>query len=103
MTFQLKDSETVELCQHTSSMFAQEVEFMYFPPGSVIALKIALDSRVKKDVLAVRQTLSQFGYRMRTLSARNVSDISTTELESIITQLDHNDLNRVLYRSVAII
>lgn len=60
-----------------------------------------LHSNVKKHVLAVRQTMSLFGYRMRTLSARNVSDLSSTELEQILMTLTFNDLNRVLYRSDA--
>ena len=53
---------------------------------------------MKQDVLAIRQTLSQFGYRMRTLSARHVSELSTTELENLIIKLSQNDINRVLFR-----
>ena len=60
--------------------------------------RVSLHSNIKKHVLAVRRTMSLFGYRMRTLSARNVSELSNTQLERILLPLSFNAVNRVLYR-----
>jgi hypothetical protein len=53
---------------------------------------------MKEKVLKLRQTLSLFGYRMPTLSARKLSDISSTEIEGIAASLSLADITRVLFR-----
>ena len=62
---------------------------------------MSLHTNVKKHVLAVRQTMALFGYRMRTFSARNVSEMSNSEFERILLPMSFNDINRVIYRSDA--
>ena len=46
----------------------------------------------------MRSCLSSFGYRVHTYSGRNLKEISSTELESVVSGLSLNDMNRVLYR-----
>lgn len=47
----------------------------------------------------IRSCLTSFGYRVHTYSGRNIAQMSSTTLESIVTALSLNDINRVLYRS----
>jgi glycogen debranching enzyme len=42
--------------------------------------------------------LSNFGYRVPTYSGRSLDEMTSNELESIVTRLSLSDLNRVLYR-----
>jgi glycogen debranching enzyme len=42
--------------------------------------------------------LSNFGYRVPTYSGRSLDEMTSNELESIVTRLSLPDLNRVLYR-----
>jgi len=59
---------------------------------------VSLSSPIKSALIAVRKLLSQFGYRMKTFSARRMSVIQGAQLESYITSLSLNDLNRILFR-----
>jgi len=93
----IADSQMVRLSA-SSNATTQEVEFHNFPPSSVIAFKVSLCAPIKSALLAVRQLLAQFGYRMKTFSARNVSEIKGGELETFVAQLSLNDLNRILFR-----
>ena len=67
-------------------------------PSTSFSNRVTLHHAYKKPILRVRQVMAQFGYRMRTLSARNVSQMSNTTLEKVLTALDFNELHRVLYR-----
>jgi len=60
--------------------------------------RVSLSSPIKSALIAVRRLLSQFGYRMKTFSARRMSVIQGAQLESYITSLSLNDLNRILFR-----
>ena len=60
--------------------------------------RVSLNAATKSAILKVRQCLAQFGYRMRTISGRNLSELSTTELENIVCKMSLDDLSRVLYR-----
>ena len=42
--------------------------------------------------------MSQFGFRMHTYSGRNLQQMSTNELETIVSKLSLNDINRVMFR-----
>ena len=53
---------------------------------------------MQQHVLATRKVLALFGYRMRTFSARNVSQLSNTDLERSLLHMTLDDLNRVMYR-----
>lgn len=64
----------------------------------VFVCRISLTAPVKAALLNVRQLLTQFGYRMKTFSARNVTEITSGELEQMISELTLNDLNRILFR-----
>jgi len=57
-----------------------------------------LSAPIKAALIAVRKLLSQFGYRMKTFSARRMSVIQGAQLESYITSVSLNDLNRILFR-----
>ena len=60
--------------------------------------RVSLNPTVKNAILAIRSCLSQFGYRMHTYSGRNLKEICSSDLETILAQLSLTDLNRVLYR-----
>lgn len=53
---------------------------------------------IRQNLLQVRHLLAQFGYRMRTFSARNLDEIKGGEIEVAIARLSLNDLNRILFR-----
>ena len=57
---------------------------------------MTLNSNTKDAILNIRKALGQFGYRVKTFSARNIKDISSTTLENIATTLTLNDLNRLV-------
>ena len=59
---------------------------------------MSLPPHARSGLLAVRHLLAQFGYRMRTFSARTVEEIKGGDLENSLADLSLNDLNRVLYR-----
>ena len=60
---------------------------------------MSLRPGIKAAILKVRQSLSHFGYRMRTISGRNLQEIrGGSSLEDLLTDMSLNDLNRVLYR-----
>jgi len=63
-----------------------------------VVVRVSLSSPIKSALIAVRRLLSQFGYRMKTFSARRMSVIQGAQLESYITSLSLNDLNRILFR-----
>lgn len=94
----LSDSEFIRL-NPDSTAEQQLLDFLYLPPGCAIALRVSLIAPVKAALLSIRQLLGQFGYRMRTFSARNVEDIRGGDLAVSATKLTLNDLNRILYRS----
>jgi len=54
---------------------------------------------IKTALISVRKLLSQFGYRMKTFSARRMSVIQGAQLESYISSVSLNDLNRILFRT----
>ncbi|KAG8178835.1 hypothetical protein JTE90_016506 [Oedothorax gibbosus] len=74
-----------------------EIDFINFPPGSVIVLRVSLDSETRAAILKIRSCVSQFGYRMRSYSG-NVLKRGGGDFESILSHLSLADLNRVLFR-----
>ncbi|ELU10759.1 hypothetical protein CAPTEDRAFT_167427 [Capitella teleta] len=94
----VEESDLVELKMNNTSGL-QELEFACFPPGSVIAFKVSLNANNKSSILNVRQTLSHFGYRMSSISGRNLQEIQgASKLADILVDMTLNDLNRVLHR-----
>ena len=59
---------------------------------------VSLSASIKEALINVRKLLSLFGYRMKTFSARRMSVIQGAQLESFISSLSLNDLNRILFR-----
>ncbi len=59
---------------------------------------MSLHSSIKNTILKIRQMLSNFGYRVPTYSGRSLDEMTSNELENIVTRLSLPDLNRVLYR-----
>lgn len=76
---------------------SQEIDFINFPPGSVIAFRVSLDPAARSAILKIRTCLSQFGYRMRSYSG-NILQRQGHDFESILSRLTLTDLNRVLFR-----
>ncbi|XP_071953696.1 glycogen debranching enzyme-like [Antedon mediterranea] len=74
----------------------QEVDFTDFPPGSIIAFRISLNPVARMAVQSLRSCISQFGYRVRTLSGN--SPHSNCDFMSIAEKLTLGDMNLVLYR-----
>ena len=66
--------------------------------SAVFVGSVSLSAPIKAALISVRRLLSQFGYRMKTFSARRMSVIQGAKLESFITSLSLNDLNRILFR-----
>jgi len=93
----LGDSSMVQL-KEVAPSDSQKLNFVNFPPGSVIAFRVSLGTLIRQNLLQVRQLLAQFGYRMRTFSARNLEEIKGGEIELAIARLSLNDLNRILFR-----
>ena len=60
--------------------------------------RINLKQPIKTAVLKLRGHLSQFGFRMHTYSGRSLQEMTTNELETIVTRFSLNDVNRVLFR-----
>lgn len=58
---------------------------------------VSLTAPIRASLLQVRQLLAQFGYRMRTFSARNLEEIKGGDVEVAIARLTLNDLNRILF------
>ncbi|XP_033098498.1 glycogen debranching enzyme-like [Anneissia japonica] len=73
----------------------QEVDFIDFPPGSVIAFRISLNPVARMAVQSLRSCVAQFGYRVRTLSGN--SPRSNCDFMSIAEKLTLGDMNQVLY------
>ncbi|XP_015914684.1 glycogen debranching enzyme [Parasteatoda tepidariorum] len=90
------ESEMVESAGATEDGY-HEVDFIHFPPGSVIVFRVSLDSESRAAILKIRSCASQFGYRMRTYSG-NILKRGTQDFESILSHLTLSDLNRILFR-----
>lgn len=93
---QLYESDMVELTE-SGEKHVQEVEFTSFPPGSVVAFRVSLNSVARTAVLKLRTCVAQFGYRMRSYSGTQIQPQGNDFL-SIVSRLTLSDLNRVLFR-----
>ncbi|XP_074640295.1 glycogen debranching enzyme-like [Tubulanus polymorphus] len=97
----LYESEMIEL-NNSKDDDIEEYEFVNFPPGSVLVIRVSLNQGCKNAILSVRKCLSQFGYRMRSYSGHRIErSNSTTDFRSIVSSLSLADLNRVLFRCEA--
>lgn len=96
---QIFGSKMVELHHmgDTGSDLVQELDFVSFPPGSVIAFKVSLLPAARAALSSLRSGLAQFGYRVRTLSG-NPTQNNSSSFYTIASKLTLADLNRVLYR-----
>ncbi|XP_064626502.1 glycogen debranching enzyme-like isoform X2 [Lineus longissimus] len=90
------ESEMVELRDTDTDI--EELEFVNFPPGSVLVIRVSLNSQSKNAILALRSCLTQFGYRMRSYSGRKLERCDSTNFKGILSHLSLNDFNRMLYR-----
>ncbi|XP_071799399.1 glycogen debranching enzyme-like [Asterias amurensis] len=97
---QLYSSRMVELSDQGADgpSPVQEIDFINFPPGSVIAFRVTLKSTSRKALSELRSCISQFGYRVRTLSGNSPSMSPSTNFHAIAGSLSLADMNRVLYR-----
>ncbi|CAH1775348.1 unnamed protein product [Owenia fusiformis] len=94
----LYESDMVEL-KDPGDGHLQEIDFVNFPPGSVIAFRICMSPESKTAILAIRSALTQFGFRMRSYSGSNLQQTQRdTDFKSIISRMSLSDLNRVMYR-----
>ncbi|XP_070563768.1 glycogen debranching enzyme-like [Ptychodera flava] len=75
----------------------QEVDFINFPPGSVIAFRVSLSPSARTAVSFMRSCITQFGFRMRSMSG-NLRQNRSMDFQSIANKLTLSDLNRLLYR-----
>lgn len=96
---QIYESEMVESSGLAVDGYT-EVDFICLPPGSVVVLRVSLDSESRSAILRIRSCVSQFGYRMRSYSG-TVLKRGTHDFESILSHLTLADLNRVLFRCEA--
>lgn len=83
----------------------QVVEFKRFPTGSVMALKVSMLPEAKNAVRQLRSHLNEFGYRLRSHSidtgAATEQLSKGTNFGFIISKMNMQDFNRVLFRSHA--
>ncbi|XP_071505921.1 glycogen debranching enzyme-like [Diadema antillarum] len=96
----LLNSEVCELLEHGSQAQAtvQEIDFINFPPGSVIAFKVVPSPGARSALSTLRSCIAQFGYRVRTLSGNSTMTANSSNFHSIVDQLTLTDMNRVLFR-----
>lgn len=99
---QLFGSKMVELHHHDDNEREpiQELDFVSFPPGSIIAFKVSLLPAARAALSSLRSCLNQFGYRVRTLSG-NPTQNNTSSFYTIASKLTLSDMNRILYRCSA--
>lgn len=94
----LSESKTVA-ASGDSTADKVKLDFINFPPGSIIAFQVSLEKDASKAISVIRQCMSQFGYRMRSLSGRNLNELcGGNELETIVANLSLEDISRVMYR-----
>ncbi|GFU16736.1 glycogen debranching enzyme [Nephila pilipes] len=93
---QIYESEMIESAGLSEDGY-NEIDFVHFPPGSVIVLRISLDAESRAAILRIRSCVSQFGYRMRSYSG-TVLKRGTHDFESILSHLTVADLNKVLFK-----
>ncbi|XP_035229752.1 glycogen debranching enzyme-like isoform X2 [Stegodyphus dumicola] len=93
---QIYESEMIESAGVSEDGY-NEIDFIHFPPGSVIVFRVSLDSESRSSILRIRTCVSQFGYRMRSYSG-NVLKRGTHDFESILSHLTVADLNRILFK-----
>ncbi|GIY67804.1 glycogen debranching enzyme [Caerostris darwini] len=93
---QIYESEMIENAGLSEDGY-NEIDFIHFPPGSVIVLRVSLDAESRAAILRIRTCVSQFGYRMRSYSG-TVLKRGTHDFESILSHLTLGDLNKVLFK-----
>ncbi|XP_041474859.1 glycogen debranching enzyme-like [Lytechinus variegatus] len=96
----LLNSEVCELLQHGSQAQAslQEIDFINFPPGSVIAFKVVPHPSARAALSSLRSCIAQFGYRVRTLSGSSPMASNNSSFHTLAQKLSLTDMNHVLYR-----
>ncbi|XP_032801915.2 glycogen debranching enzyme [Petromyzon marinus] len=101
---QLKESEMVELSQAGSGKggaYVQEIEFVTFPPGSVIVFRVSLDPEAQAAVSSLRAHLVQFSPHFRKGSSSPVEGhppLTAMNFSALVSQLSLADMNILLYR-----
>jgi len=65
---------------------------------SALSFRVSLNEHLKMPLLNMRKVLTQFGYRTKTFSARNVTEVLQGELEQVAETMTLNDFNRLLFR-----
>ncbi|XP_013387613.1 glycogen debranching enzyme isoform X3 [Lingula anatina] len=78
--------------EHTENSHINVVHFHHFPPGSVIAFRIALDPVSTAALTSIATTFSQLP------PIKDGQFSETSPFHSIVSKLTLSDLNRVLYR-----
>ncbi|XP_035698387.1 glycogen debranching enzyme-like isoform X2 [Branchiostoma floridae] len=94
---QLYGSAMIELSGggEGSNSPVQEVDFINFPPGSIIAFRVSLPQHTRQAVSTLRGCLREFGFHVRPGSPKGEQ---RWDFLSIVSELSLSDLNRVLYR-----
>lgn len=90
----LHESKLVALHQGSSSSH-QEIDFINFLPGCVVAFRVSLNSSAKSAIVKTRSAISRFGF---CTPSENFSDSRNDRLSEIISNLSLADLNYVLFR-----
>ncbi|XP_019631265.1 PREDICTED: glycogen debranching enzyme-like isoform X1 [Branchiostoma belcheri] len=73
----------------------QEVDFINFPPGSIIAFRVSLPQHTRQAISSLRSCLREFGFHVRPGSPKGEQ---RWDFLSIVNDLSLSDMNRVLYR-----
>ncbi|XP_066992681.2 glycogen debranching enzyme [Anabrus simplex] len=90
---QLFDSDILERSESGDANITQ-INFIKFPPGSVVAIRVSLHGSVMPALSKLRSLVAAFTHK----TSVDASSSSVSELESIVSRLSLADLNRVLYR-----
>uniref|UniRef100_A0A914V688 Glycogen debranching enzyme central domain-containing protein n=1 Tax=Plectus sambesii TaxID=2011161 RepID=A0A914V688_9BILA len=78
---------------------AFDIELKNFPPGSVIAFRVSLTSSSRAAIALMRQNLTLFGFKMRSMSGSNLRQSDKDAgLKAILSRMSLSALNRALFR-----
>lgn len=94
----VRDSDVIKLSSIGSE---QVVEFVKFPPSSIVVFRLSLEDSVRSSLIHLHQLLTGFGHQLQlpdNNGSQTPGEAKVSELEEILNGLSFCDLNCVLFR-----